>query len=801
MDGLIQDVRYAWRRLAADRLFAAVAVLTLGLGIGATTTMFSVTYAVLLRALPFPAPDRLVAIAHLFEGRQAVMAPPNFLDATSGSLVLEAAGAWNTTGATLTGDGNAVRVQGADVTAGFFDVLNTPALVGRTLDERDVRDRSRTIVLGYGLWRERFGGDASIVGRAIVVDAEPWEVVGVMPAGFAFPEEATFWRALPSTIFAPDNRGAWYLNAFGRLRPDRTVVELVSELKVVAGRLERDYPRSNTGLGLTAVSLQERLVGSRRPALLVLLGAVGLVLAIACANVANLLLARAATRRTEFAVRASLGAGPARLLRQLLSESLLIAGGGVAVGLLLALWGQSAVAALSPGTLPRAGEIAIDLPVVLFAVGLAALATLVFGAAPALFAARQSPSRITVAARSIGASGGHGLRATFVVTQTAFAIALVVGALLLIRSFVNLRHVDPGFRTDGALTFRLALPTVTYRAPSDIRQFYDRLLERLRGLPGVTSAATSAWIPLATAPFNFSYYVDGRPPVPPGVDNSLEARVVGDTYFQTLGLGLVSGRFFTAADTEGAPAVAIISRSAADTIFAGQDPIGQTMRIGWRGEGGERRGGRIVGVVEDTRELGLSVAPQPTIYLPHGQAPVRAMGVVMRTSVPPRSLSSAVEREVRGLDRNVPVVSMRPLDVVLQQSIAQPRLHAALLGGFAMLAVAIAATGVFGMMSYLVSLRSREIGVRLALGAKRSGIFAMILRDALLLTGAGVVGGLAMALAFGRVLGKLLFGVAPRDPLTMAIAAATLACAAVLASAWPALRAASVDPIVVLRAD
>ena len=678
-----------------------------------------------------------------------------------------------------------------------------PALAGRTLDERDAPGAARTIVLGYSLWRERFGGDASIVGRTILVDAEPWEVVGVMPAGFAFPETATFWRPFDSaTAFAPDNRGAWYLSAFGRLQPGATVTELGAELEVVAVRLEREYPRSNTGLGLTAQSLQETLVGSRRPALLVLLGAVALVLVIACANVANLLLARAATRRTEFAVRASLGAGPARLLRQQLTESLLLAFGGVGVGLLLALWGQSGVAALSPGTLPRAGEIAVDLPVVVFAVGVAIVATIVFGIAPALFAAHQSPARVMgAAAKSIGASAGHGLRATFVVAQTALAIALVVGALLLIRSFVNLRHVDPGFRTDGALAFSLSLPTVTYRSPGDIRQFYDRLLERLRGLPGVASAATSVWIPLATQRFNFSYYVDGRPPAPPGVDNSVETRVVGDSYFETLGLRLVSGRFFTAADTEGAPAVAIITRSAAATIFAGQDPIGQTMRIGWRGEDSERRGGMIVGVVEDTRELGLSIAPSPTIYLPHGQVPVRAMGVVVRTSVPPRSLSAAVEREVRAIDRNVPVVGLRPLDVVLQESIAQPRLYAALLGGFAVMALAIAATGVFGMMSYLVSLRTREIGVRLALGARRSGIVAMIVRHALLLTAAGVIAGLAMALAFGRVLGALLFGVAPRDPLTMVLAAAALGAAAVIASVWPALRAASVDPILVLRAD
>ena len=805
MDHLRQDLHYALRRLRKNPGFTTVAVLTLALGIGANSAIFSVINAVLLRPLPFPDSDRLVGIFQVWKGSRQVMSPSNFLDLRHQTRTLDDAAAIDTTEFTLTGAGDPLRVAGSEVSASFFHVLRARPMLGRTFaaDENEP-GKDKVIVLGHGLWQQRFGSRGDIVGTSVIVDGTARTIVGVMSRGFSYPAEQELWVPLEYDENFKDARGAWYLRAIARLKPGVSAEQSASEIATLGKALVTAYPDANTDVGFTTYPLQEALIGDLRPALLVLLGAVGFVLLIACANVANLLLARAVARETELAVRTALGAGRARLLRQLLTESLVLGAAGGIAGLLIAVWGSDMLVTLQPDGIPRLNEVAVDRNVIFFTASISLLTGIVFGAIPALQMTRSSlATSLKEGGRgNMAARGSARMRGTLVVAEMALAVMLLAGAGLLIKSFSNLQSVNPGFRPEETLSFELSLPRTTYKEDAQISAFFDRLVERTRALPGVRSVGGVMGLPLSGMNFNISFNVKGRPEAPPGQTPALEVRVVTPDYFRTLGIPLVRGRMFTQADEAQSPQVVILSESAVRKHFPNEDPIGKQIEMGWRkGKDSARAGGEVVGVVGDVKELGLDEEFPAEIYLPMRQWPVGRMAIVARTAVPPLTLAESAKQIVRDLDRNLPVTNVRTVEDVIAQSIAQPRFYMLLLAAFAAVALLLAAIGIFGVMSYTVSQRTREIGIRIALGAHGGSVVSMVVRQAMILALVGVIVGLIAALALSRTMTTLLFQLSPTDPMTFVTVAGVLGFVAFLASYLPARRAASVDPIEALRAE
>jgi putative ABC transport system permease protein len=805
MDQLRQDVLYALRRLRRAPGFTLVATATLALGIGANSAIFSVVHAVLLKPLPFAEPERLVRVAQVWEGKPVVYSPENFLDVAAQTQSLESLAAIDGGGSTLTSGGAPERIEGAGVSASFFDLLRVRPLHGRGFQHGENEPgESKVVVLGHGLWTRRFAADPGIVGQSVQLNREPYVVVGVAPAGFSYPEAAELWTPIEyDAAFRTKSRGAWYLEVIGRLRPGVSVESARQELGTIAARLAQQYPDMDEGVGGTVISLQEATVGDVRPALLVLLGAVGLVLLIACVNVANLLLARVAARESELAVRTALGAGRRRLLRQLLTESVLLAVLGGATGILLAWLSLDALLGLQPEGVPRLAEVRVDRVVVAFAVLLSLLTGFLFGVFPALHSTR----RVTAQALREGGRGllgnrGSRLRGGLVVGQMAFAMMLLAGAGLLIRSFAQLRHVDPGFATENALTFRISLPESVYSKEPQRAAFFDDLLTRLAALPGAHSVGGVAGLPLGGTRFNLSFAVEGRPPLPPAQQPSMEVRVVTADYFETMGIPIKRGRAFQEGDRDGSPQVVVLSEAAVRRYFPGEEPLGKRITVGWgRPEGKPKAGGEVVGIVGDVKDRGLAEQTPPEIYIPHAQLPTETLDVVVRTSVSPLSLVSSARSVVHELDSELPVARIRTLDDVVARSISEPRFYMLLLGAFAGVALLLAALGIFGVMSYAVVERSREIGIRLALGALPADVLDAVLRKALLLTLAGVGAGLAGAIALSRALAHLLFNLSPTDPTTLVETAALLTAVALLASYLPARQATRVDPLIALRSE
>jgi len=806
MDTLRQDLVYALRRLCQTPGFTLVAVATLALGIGANSAIFSVVNAVLLRPLPYDEPDRLVRVWQTWKGKDAgVYSPPNFLDTAAAASSFEGMAAADGGGVTLTDAGAPVRLEAASVSASFFDVLRVRPALGRafTAEENDP-GRSKVAVLGHSLWRDRLGADPSVVGRSIVLDREPHVVVGVAPQGFAFPEGTQIWRPLEyDERFRTKSRGAWYLTVIGRLRPGATVASAGHEVAAIAAGLARQHPDANEGVGAAVVPLHTSLVGDVRTALLLLLGAVGLVLLIACVNVANLLLARVAARETEIAIRTALGAGRGRLLRQLLTESVLLGAIGGAAGVALAALSLDTLLALQPQGVPRLGEVGIDRTVLAFAAALSLATGLLFGVFPSLQMTRRATAQaLREGSRGLLGGRGHRLRGSLVVGQIALAMMLLAGAGLLVRSFARLRAVDPGFRRESALTFRISLPETAYAEDSRRTWFHDELQGRLGALPGVLSVGGVTGLPLSGVQFDISFEVEGRPPLPPAQQPSMETRVATPGYFATMGIPVGRGRGFEAADDGHAPQVVLLSEAAVRRYFPGEDPLGKVLKIGMgRGEGKRRAGGEVVGIVGDVKELGLADEYPPEVYVAYAQYPTGSMDVVVRTAVSPRSLARSVESVVAGLDPQLPVARLATLDEVVARSISEPRFYVVLLGAFAGTALLLAALGIFGVMSFAVVQRSREIGIRVALGADPREVLRMVLGQALVLAGIGVAAGLLGALALSRAIAGLLFDLSPTDPATLASMAAALALVAVVASYLPARRAMRVDPMVVLRSE
>ena len=809
MEQILADLRFAARRLRLAPGFALVAILTLALGIGATSAIFSIVNGVLLQPLPFPESHQIVRIFTVTRpstGADENLSPPNFASLRAEARAFSAMAAYLDVRRTIVAAGEPVELDGAQVSSEFFDILRTPPFRGRAFrPEENLPGAAPTIVLAHAMWQDLFAGDSSVIGRTVTVNGEARQVIGIMPPGFAFPEGAAFWTPVEhSSDFSPTNvdrrRSNMWVPVLARLRPGVGREEALSELAELGRRLQSRFPESNTGVSFTARSLQDDLVGDARTPFLLLFAAVGLVLLVACANVTALLLARAATRRHELAIRAALGASRGRLLAQLLSESFLLSGVGALLGLLMAAWTPSVLAILRPD-IPRLNEVRIDAVVIAFTAAIALATTMLVGLVPALHAARAAVATALRAGGrgTAGDRSGSRLRGALVIGEIATAVMLLVGAGLLIRSLTQLIAVDPGFRAEGAATFRVALPSTAYGTAPEITALYDRLIERTAAIPGVQSVGATSRLPLVTGLFTSRFLADGWPEPGPGERGSVIAvRSITANYFAAMRMPVRAGRSIEPSDREGSLPVAVINEAAARRYFPGEDPIGR--RLTWFSwDPAEGRAWTIVGVVGDIRHSSLVSEPEPEVYFPHPQLPLAAMSVVVRTWGEPLALSDDIRAVVRELAPTLPAPRVESVERIVAASVSGPRFLATVLTAFASVALLLASIGVFGLLSFVVAQRTREIGIRLALGAKPQAVVRMIIRGAGRMVVAGLGIGLVGALLMTSGLRHLLHGVGPADPATLAGVVGVLALAAFVASLVPARRAARVDPVIALR--
>ncbi|MGC2326178.1 MAG: ABC transporter permease [Candidatus Sulfotelmatobacter sp.] len=812
MQILLQDFRYALRQLRKSPGFTAVAVVTLTLGLGANTAIFSVIDAVLLRPLPFHAPSRLVAVNPTEPGRHddIGVSYPVFLDWRAQNHVLDGLSVFRVDDFTLTGQGEAAHLTGVVVSANLFSVLGVPPAIGRNFvpEEDQPSGTGLPIILSHSLWQNRFGSNPNIVGQNLTLDGQSFAVVGVMPASFQFPVQRTpveFWTtvaldAQPQNGSPPitAQRGAAYLDVIARLQPEVTLATAETEMAGIQDGLNRQYPE-NRPKGIRLVLEAEAVAGDMRQGLFVLLGAVGLVLLIACANLSNLLLARATARHKEISIRTALGATRWMIVRQLLAESLLLSVAGAAAGLVLASWGIKLLTALAPGDLPRITESGLNLQVLLFTTLVAVLTSILFGLVPALQAAKPA---LAASLKEGGRSGTETvargrLRSALIVTEMAVAMVLLVGAGLLLRSLLGLGRVDPGFAKEHVITFGLDLPS-RYGHPQSIA-FYRNLLEQIRATPGVHSASAAFPLPLSAGDVKTSFEIEGRP-MKKSEYPVTTLHIIDREYFRTLGIPLLSGREFTLQDdAAGATPAAIISERLAKQVFPGQDPVGRRIKPGISsGDSGEPMR-VVVGVVGDVKAEGLAADSIPESYVPYAQLPFAPMSVVVRSDIAPGNIVPTLTKEVQSLDAALPLLHVKTLDEYVDDSVAGTRFETFLLGTFGVLAFVLTAVGLYGVISYTVVQRTREMGIRLALGANRNAILGMVVKNGALLACAGALIGLAAAFMLTRLMASLLFGVGPTDPLTFLCVPIALIAVAILASYVPARRAAKVDPMVALR--
>jgi putative ABC transport system permease protein len=799
MDTLLQDLRYALRTLAKTPGFAFIVVLTLALGIGANTAIFSVVKGVLLTPLPYQDPSRLVVV---WESKGTsthnVVNPANYMDWHDRATSFSGLALLSWAGLTFTGD-QAERVPGRAVTPDLFGVLGATPLLGRTFNAEESRPHGpRVIVLSEALWRRRFGVDPAIVGRAVPVAGGTVRVVGVMPASFRpMPlGREEYWEPM-ALDWSNRARNGRYAMAVGRLRDGVTIERAQTELSRIARQLESDAPDFDTGWSATVVPLMEQVVGGAQRTILVVLGAVSLVLLIACANVANLMLARAASRERELAVRAALGASRWRLVRQTLVESVILALAGGAAGALLASWGVHLLVRAAPPDVPRLADIRVDLTVLAVTGLLSMAAGVLFGLPAALSRSGAAIQGLHAAAtRTTAGVPAARLRGALVIAQMSLAIVLLVGAGLLVRSLRRLIAVDPGFDPANISAVTITLPDATY--PDSLRRvaFYERLLERVRTMPGVQSAGIISWLPMTPGNAATSLTVVGRPEPAPGQKPTAAIRIVDPGYFDAMRIPLKRGRSLAPSDRLGSVPVAVISEAMVRKLWPGEDPIGQHVKVDWWHE---KVSVEIVGVVGDSRHDGLDAEFEPTLFYPFAQESQGGMSLVLRSTLPPATLTRMVRAAVSEMDKGLPVADAVTMYHHIAEMMADRRYPAFVLGLFAALALTLAAVGIYGVLSYTVGQRTREIGVRLALGARPADVLRTVLGGGLRLTLAGVaLGAMAAGLAAGA-LGKLLYGVRPLDPLTFALVTLVLVGVALLAMAAPARRAARVDPMVALR--
>jgi len=807
---MFQDLRYALRQLCKSPVFTVVAVLTIALGIGANTAIFSVVNAVLLRPLPYQDSDRLVTILHEYDHP---VAPANYLDWRAQNHVFEDIGVAESWTPNLSGSGQAESVKALQVSANLFPILGVQPLLGRVfLPEEDQRGKEREVILSYGLWQRHFGRDGGIVGRAIALQGHPYNVIGVMPKSFQF---APFW-ATKAELWTPlelgprlTSREVNSLRAFARLKPDVSVERARSEMATITARLEQQFPGTNRNV--TVQLLKEKVVGDVRPALLVLLAAVSFVLLIACANVAHMLMARGAARQREIAVRAALGAKRWRIVRQFLTESLLLALLGGAAGLLLAFWGIRVLVALVPASMPRADSIGLDARVLLFTAMVSILTGIVFGIVPAL---QSSALNLRDALQESGRGSGESLRrnrlrSALVGSEFALAFLLMIGSGLMVRTFFALRAVDPGFQPHHVLSAVVSIAGSEEAPPQKRFAFYEQVLHRVAALPGVESVSAINHVPLAGDTWGFPFTIEGRPPSRPGESPNAVYRVVFPGYFRTMGISLLRGRDISESHSMSAPGVVIVNDRLARRYWPSEDPIGKRITLDDASEK-DRTWLTVIGVTQDAKQDEWTAAPRPEMYLPllqsrfYLQEPsghFEYITLVVRTSGDPAAIANDIKGSVAALDKNVPVSEIETMDRAVDDLNAQPRFELWLLTGFAALAVLMAALGIYGVMSYSVSRRTHELGVRLALGAAHGDVIKLVVRQAMKLALVGSACGLAAAFLLTRMMSGLLYGVRPTDPFTFSGALLLVSAVALAASYIPARRDTRIDPVSALRCE
>ncbi|HEX8719946.1 MAG TPA: ABC transporter permease [Pyrinomonadaceae bacterium] len=820
---LRQDFKYALRRVLKRPGFTAVAVITLALGIGANTAIFSVVNAILLRPLPFDHPERLLLVWQTNPGimETAPTSLPNFFDWREQNQVFEELAAWasyTTTKFNLTGGDQPEQVQYALCSSNLFSTLGVKPSLGRAFTAKEEEPGGeRVVMVSHGLWQRRFGSDPDFAGKSITLDGNTYTVVGVLPRDFrfvSFPKEADVWvpLGLDPSQHRRYVRSILFLSVVGRLKPGVSPEQAQANMSNVARTLADEYPE-NKNLGAKVIALEKQVVGDIRPALQVLTAAVGFVLLIACANVANLLLARAVSRQREMAVRAALGASRRRLVQQLLAESLLLSVLGGLAGLLLAFWGIRSLA-LIPYNSPSmfvpfsvtGDQVGLDGRVLGFTVLVSLLTGPIFGLVPSLQASKVDQYHTI---KEGGTKGGgsarlRNMRGLLVVTEVALSVVLLIGAGLMIKSFLRLQQVDPGFDPENVLSLDIGLPRSKYPQEQQVASFYERLLEKVEALPGVKSVGAVTALPLSNNDELTDFYVEGKPAPQSGQKPLLHHRKVSPNYFRTLNVGVRKGREFTARDRQGAPPVVVINEAMARKYWPDEDPVGRRLALSteaYQGGKFDLNGAwrEVVGVVADVRHAGLGEQPEPEAYVPYLQSPNRDMTLVLRTASDPTQLAGAISRETYNIDKDQPVSNVRTMSQLLSTSLARPRFNFLLLTIFAGVALVLAAVGVYGVISYSVTQRTQEFGIRMALGAQVGDILRLVFREGMTLALVGIVIGLAGAFALTRYIASLLYGLSATDPLTFAGVSGVLALVAVLACYFPARRAVRIDPINALR--
>jgi putative ABC transport system permease protein len=818
METLFQDLRYGLRVLLKRPGFTAVAVAALALGIGANSAIFSVVNGVVLRALPYKDPGRLTMVwsrRPLLQTQAGSSEFPvsaaDFIDWRDQNQSFEQIAAFHSQAFNITGAGEPEYLGGVRASASLFSLLGVEARLGRTFTaEEDQSGADRVVIISHGLWQRRFGSDRNIIGQKITLNDEAYTVVGVtppgfqfprkgeMPAGYQFPRQADIYTPLALTPNQETNRGRNYLAVVARLKPQVTLAQAAADMESIADGLKQRYPQTNTNKEINLVSLHQQVTGKVRTALFVLLGAVAFVLLIACANVANLLLARAASRQKEFAIRTALGASRARVVRQLLTESILLSLVGGMLGLLLSLWGIDLLRAIVPANLPRLDAISLDGRVLGFTFVISLLTGIVFGLAPAL---QVSKPDLNEALKEGGRASSVGFRhnrfrSLLVVAEVALSLVLLIGAGLMIRSFTRLINVDPGLNAHNVLTLDIGLPRAKYTGPQQVA-FFQQVIERMQALPGVQSAGAVYPLPLSGGEEGMGFAIENRPPPAPGESFNAGPRWVSPDYFRVMGITSVEGREFTDRDGIDAPRVLIVNEAMAHRYWPGEDPIGR--RVAFDQVNGQPNWREIVGVVKDVRHTSLDSDPRPEMYLPFTQFPSFFMTIVLRTTGDPLSLAGAARSQVLAVSSDQTISNIHTMEELLANSIAERRFNMLLLGVFAMIALLLSAVGIYGVMSYSVAQRSHEIGVRMALGAQSSDVLALVVKQGMTLALAGLGIGLVAAFGITRIMVSLLYGVSATDPLTFSIIALLLGSVALLACYLPARRATKVDPMVALR--
>jgi predicted permease len=815
----MRDFRHSLRTLLKQPLFSGIVILTFALGIGANTAVFSVLNAVLLRPLPFHQPHELVALS-LYDTRtgpegvseQSTVSYPDFVDWRAQNRVFDGLAVYFNQSLTLTDGKEAIHLQAEAVSANLFAVLGIQPILGRAFSPNEDEPGNRVVILSHGLWQRRFGGDPAIVGKSLRLNGEQFQVIGVMPAGFAFPIGAfppEIWTSMSILRETKDGekpmteeRGNDFLKCVARLKPNMSMAQAQANMDTIAAALRQRYPDSNTNIGVRVWPLVKAMVADAHSALLMLCAMAGCVLLVACVNVANLLLARSLSRNKEISIRAALGAGRWHIVKQLLTESALLGLCGGIAGLLFATWGLDGLKALLPATIPRINEISPDLRVL----GFTALVSLIVGMLAGLLPAwRASHPNLagslndTSRGSSEGARGRQ-TRAALVVVEIVLALVLLASAGLLVESFLRLQKVQPGFDPTNVMTARIALDGSTYGKPAQAAEFYKKLLERVSTLPGVDSAAAAWWIPLSGSEIAFSFDIEQRP-LPKSQQPIAQVNVVTYDYFKTMRSSIVRGRDFNVRDDRNAPKVIIISESFAKQFFPGEDPIGKRLTANGSPDPGDPPVRQIVGVVQDIHLISLRDAPKPQIYIPLEQFGIQTVMLFVRAKNDPRLLTASLRDAVNEIDQDVPLYRPRPFSDYFSQSVAQPRLNALLVGLFAFIALLLAAAGIFGVMSYSVTQRTQEIGIRFALGAQRGDVLRLIVSQGMRLVLLGVALGFVGIFALTRLLRSLLFGVGATDVTTMVSVTVILGAVAFVACWLPAMRASQVDPVIALRSE